>query len=253
MFNYRKKEHLVTQVLSWTVFLGCFSGFCYQGYKCIQQYLDGPQAIQISMKKQTQVEFPSITFCPLPYFGNSVAFNWTELSSCGIDSKDIWNIGKFIDTDLCNDTKELWTNVTPNLENLGIKNVVIGLFQAWNNYISLPIDEKIEMWKKVPGGWRGSCYTLTLPKNITEIGVMSLTIESEPNKTFTALFHPAGMLNQFNTKISPEFVDIMIQPGQGALHQLSYHQTVKLNFGNDTCSHEKHEFSTCLDEAIKKV
>ena len=73
-------------MFSLILFLGCTSFVIHRGYKCLQKYLEKPEAIDVAFKSsgsQTAF-FPSISFCSL--YNKPLKEN--ILKGCNLTSKD---------------------------------------------------------------------------------------------------------------------------------------------------------------------
>ena len=242
------KEFLIIQLTSWTVFLACFIGLSIMAYQCLEQYLKKPQTIDISIKLLTEVDFPSITFCPLHIWSptsDPLHYNWTRLNACGIKSL---GEGKFIDSDLCKNASDLWANSTPKLADLGIDFIWVDVDEQRPD---LNISEELYYWKRAPNALRGACYTLKIPKELTAKVVERIGIGLRPGKTLEIFLHPSGMLNYYKAKSSVEYTRHLIQPNQSSTLEVTYQQNIRLDFGTKACKqNNSYDFSDCLDEAM---
>ena len=237
----KHNETLINKVSTCVIFLGCFSGLCLQGYKCIQQYLDGPQGVEISTHEQSELDFPSFTICPRKNHG----YNDTKLGLCGLSQKKLFRDGKFVSpnsSSFCTEPEKLWKSY--DFADYDIKN--IGVRTTTDKKIHFG---KVFDWEKIPHRM-GSCYTLILPTNLTNDGINTLIFIFKNVSFEIELFiHPKGLFDLRASKMTIEYVEI--QPHEGARHMVTYQQRQVLDFGKKPCNNSEHyNYQKCMEETV---
>ena len=241
----KKNKNCVLKVVYWTLFIVCLVGFVIQGFDCFQKWMSCPQGIHLSTQHQTEVDFPTITFCP-EFFrtkvGNPTAYNWNFLDDCGVTDFE----KSFIGTK-CNDTKSIWQNATPSLEDFGFRKTVKVAFLDKTRQV---LSEKDQIWSRHASLGRGVCYSFTLPKQIAKKGVFMIFFGIEADRYFQYLIHPFGVLNSWDLMLSLEYSHGVLFPNKSYSVRLEYQQNQALDFGGKQC--EKTNPITCWNVSKKK-
>ena len=246
------KKSMVVKVLSVGLFTACLIGFLVQSYDCFSKFSSFPEAMEVKLKPQNEVDFPVISFCPLPMhlssnlWSNPLPMNKTKLDNCGIDfTKGEFN-GSSID---CRDPEILWSQVLPKFEDFGYIDGLAQTFLYENHKI--PTKD----WKRMPTGYCGACYSMALSRKIVEMGVSSLHFNIESDKNFNIFLHSEGLLNPWNPLRSLEYGKKLITRQKSYSIQVTYQQDIALKFESKKCL-QKDEYigySQCIQDNIEKV
>ena len=228
------------------------AGFLYKSYDCLRKFLSCPQGIQTSTQHQTKVDFPDLTFCPKFLYDSQFnvnqkvsPYNWSVIKECGIELT-----GKFHSVK-CPNVKELWLNLTPKLEDFGFEegSLIKYLDRSWEE---LNIN-KNTMFREI-SYFMGTCYTLKVPKNMTEKGVFLIYFKLKLDHFLHVFVHPPGLFNLMDPWRSPEFIVNNLQPNLGYNLLINYQQNHALDFDGKNCeSNKSYNFMKCVQEKVFQV
>ena len=83
-----RNERLLTRLISFTLFTGCFSFVVFRSYQCFSKFLAQPKSVDISFQFAGKLPFPSITLCPpIANPDYPKPYNITLLKHCGLLSE----------------------------------------------------------------------------------------------------------------------------------------------------------------------
>ena len=245
LFSLKKYKENLIKVSTWVLFLACFIGFFQQSHVCFKKYLQKPQAMEVINKYQKDIDFPSISLCPLPFKfyqgGKPSAYNWTTLNDCEIDFEN----GIFVGSKMgCNDSKILWESLTPQLDDFGYISGFI-TYQDFENALAKgKKDIQKSLWKKNPSYYNGACITLDLPKEMVENGIFSVNFYVDKDKKFEVYLHGKSLMNLVDPMRTVEHVRKLIHPDFDYIINVNYHQDQHLKNG---CSEdENYDRFECL-------
>ena len=127
---------------------------------------------------------------------------------------------------VCQDPEILWKS--HDLASFGIKKLYVRLMKN-DTKIKISKSENMPHWEKFASR-SGNCYTLTIPKNLTENGITLVMIKINSSFPTQIFIHSKGIFDQREHKLSLDYTEV--QPTEGARHMLTYQQSQVLNFGN---------------------
>ena len=250
-----KYEHLISKCIFATLLCFCLTGFAYKSYDCFVKFLSCPQGVEISTQHQTKVDFPSFTFCP-QFFGDSKVnlsqkvspYNWSLADECEIEFYSKFYSSK------CPKTKDLWKTLTPSLEDFGFESDY-GLVVKFSDRTTqkLSLNEGL-LLKRENSFNMGSCYTLTLPKNLTEKAIFYLFMKLKKGYLLSLFIHFGGLFNLLDPWQSPEFKVDILYPEYGYKLAYEYQQNNALDFDGKECQKNKsYNFMKCIEDKIFQV
>ena len=252
----KQNFRLITRIVQWIVFLLCLAGFSIQSYDCLKTYLECPIGVEISSVPQTEMDFPSITFCPKDVWHNPedpLPYDWTKLDTCGINNP--WMIFYF-GGHKCNN-REDWESVTPVFQDFGFQDwntLTIRTFHDKKDALQLNINETEILFEKHRSVVYGACYTLNLPKNITGKGIKTLQFGMDSMKSMLVFVHPQGLLNTFDPSQSIEVVGKPISKKVTFTFTVDYYQKIDINRHSTKCETDKsYDFTKCMENSVLKV
>lgn len=246
-------ESCIFKCIKWTIFVISLIGFVAQSYKCFEKYFSYPQAVEIALQPQTQVDFPSMTFCPnspIVKIRDPEPYNWTKLQKCGINytNMDTKFTGNSPD---CQNPKNLWENATPNLEDFGINYLQISyfdgektIFEGVKNY---------SFWSRLLLQEYGGYFTLTLPKIVRQKAISRMKFDIRKEKSFVMWLHSAGLASKSLTRTLDQTA-IKVEHQKSLVGLITYHQKQLLDISGEKCQNDpNYDYQQCQEEAIFKV
>ena len=170
-------------MFSLVLFLGCASFVTYRGYLCFQKYLEKPEAIDVAIKSsRSQVAFfPSISFCSYerPLKEKNI------LKGCNLTSEDYHNDNVWVGKGHanCTDPKVLSDQINFGLNDLKseISNFTVATYEESNLPTMYPNDSRF-YWTSRNLHESLTCHTMTLPKDVVELGIDTLVIFFKPEE-----------------------------------------------------------------------
>lgn len=244
----KRNENIIVKVVSWVLLCICVSGFIFQGVDCFRKWLSCPQGIHLSTKHQTEVDFPSISFCPIVYeirYGTPLAYDFDKMDECGLDFESIFNGSK-------PNCHNIWQDLTPKLKDFGLSNGYVKFLD--NTIQKLDSEENNSLWRKITSLYRGVCFTLSLSEKMKKKGIYFLHFDIHPDKHFEMLIHPKGIINPMDPLQSLEYSYDAIVPNKSYTHHIVYQQNRALDFGGKEChNNQSYDYLTCLEVNVYKV
>lgn len=251
----KRHEKTITKIITWTFLLSCLSGFIYQGIGCFIKYLECPEGIDISIKHQTEVDFPSITFVPVEYeaeTGNPLAYNFTKLSECDITLSYENDYISRNPSNHCHELKNLWENMTPKLEDFAVDQISIEFMD--NTIQKLGFEESKHLWREIRSFMRGVCYTLTLTEEMRKKGIYFLRFYVRHDRHFEMLIHPPGLFLPMDPLQTLDYGYREIQRDQSYTFKVVYRQSKALEFGESKCQTDKtYDFLSRIQDRVTQV
>ena len=237
-------------MISLILFLGCASFVSLRGYDCFQKYLEKPEAIDVAFKSSGSQAtfFPSISFCSL-----DKPLKENILKGCNLTSKDyrddnVW-VGKGHAN--CTDPKVLSDQINFGLNDLKleISNFTVATYEESNLPTIYPNDSRF-YWTSRNLHESLTCHTMTLPKDIVELGIDNLVIFFKSGTPLDILWHEDGLLYSDVPDSSPEI----------GFHGTGYfipirHETLDLlDYDGEECKDSNdYKLDKCRYEFIEKV
>ena len=246
-----KKSDIFSKVFTVSLFLICLSSICIQGFKCFEKYLEKPEAVNIQYEFIGNVTFPEITFCQLPKVaGLQKPHNLSILESCNItyedyEKKAIW-VGK--GSELCKNPKDLYEALLPKLADFGLIGVEIHLHKDRKVLKKSPQEFK---WKTRSNDYFGTCFTLDLPQNLTNLGIDTIAFKSEFERpAFLFFVHQKGaMLTDLAS--GSEFY---LWTDHTFLSHVDFEIVKLLDYAGKPCTTEKdYDYLACSELKIYQV
>ena len=244
----------ISKTIQWMIFIICLTGFVIQSHSCIKAYISCPQGVKIETVPQTEMDFPSITFCPKSYKHLNVqplAYNWSKLKNCGIHdlfSPLAWNY-----SEKCENPKEIWESAMPTgLEDFGFEGID-GKYINFEPFFINKTKSKL-FFKRRRVMVFGSCFTfdMSMKKNQKAIAYMKFLLQ--PGKTMLIYFHPKGMLNTIIPPASRHFDVKTIKENMSYKFTINYQQKIDINLSSKKCETSNlYDFSTCMENNVHKV
>ena len=125
--------NFVAKFCKFLIFCFCCSFVADRGYTCLEKFLQKPQSVEISYQFIGDLDFPSIAFCPQTGGKNLQPFNKKVLKSCNLTLKEYHTTGPWIGKNgLCNDPKKLYKDLIPSLDDFGLLEIKVQLFNKGN-------------------------------------------------------------------------------------------------------------------------
>ena len=253
MFCNFSLKKVIIRMFSLILFLGCAGFVTYRGYECFQKYLEKPEAIDVAFKSSASQNafFPLITFC-----------SWEKplkeniLKGCNLNSEDylkknIW-VGQGHAN--CTDPKVLRNQINYGLDDLKME---IGIFyistyekSQQDIYEIYPNDTKLQ-WTSIMDDFNSTCYTMTLPETMVELGIDVLRINFESTQPSLALYwHEDGL---FDTDMPDSCPGIIIK--ENGYYIPIGHETLELlEYDGEKCEKSKdYKLDKCRHELIERV
>jgi hypothetical protein len=248
-FSFFLFKTFITRMFSLVLFLGCASFVTYRGYECFQKYLAKPEAIDVAIKSsRSQVAFfPSISFCSFQPLKENI------LKGCNLTSKDyrdnnVW-VGKGHAN--CTDPKVLSDQINFGLSDLKleISNFTVATYEQSDLPTMFPNDSRL-YWTSRTLHESMTCHTMTLPKDIVELGIDMLLIFFKPWASLTILWHEDGLLYSDIPDSSPD-IDIN---GTGYYIPVRHETLDLLDYDGEICKDSNdYKLDKCRYEFIEKV
>ena len=242
-------KYWVVKITSFVIFSLCLFGVIFKVTKCWEKYSDNPEGVEISTKPQNTFEFPALTFCPVSSTLENgekqlqpAPYNWTWLNNCGI-SEDFREIGQFIgnSSEDCKDTSRLWDKATPKLEDFGIESVSVQV--KTGKWIEISLKEDANHWRRIVTSHLGPCYSLEIPRNITDKMIQWVWIQTLPSHTLYILFHSKGFIHPMNPWFTVESAYNILTDS----FEITYIGKQVLNFDGLPCNNSNsYDFTSCL-------
>ena len=251
----QKYERLSINLISWGLFLLCSVGLCGLSYECIKKYLEYPQGIELSYLPQHKIEFPAFNFCPVGLFdfpSNPQPLKEEVVKECGLKMEDMKShfIGK--DSKNCKDPKIFWERVSLSLEDLGIKSISIDYNDG--TIVNVSVTNENNAWTKMHSPSFGTCFTLSLPRDLTSKDILGIEMKLEIDKSLYFILFQDTTLNVLNPWITKEFIAALMTGNKSSGRIVSYDQVKTLDTKDTPCeSDSKYILSKCIMENLKKV
>ena len=252
----------IIRMFSLILFFGCTSFVIHRGYKCLQKYLEKPEAIDVAFKSsgsQTAF-FPSISFCS--WYNKPLKEN--ILKGCNLTSKDyleknIW-VGKGHSN--CTDPRVLRDQTIYGLDDLKmeIDKFEIGTYENSqlnrNTYTIYPNDSRLQ-WTRIiiPNIHSDSfgpktCHTMKLPEEIVELGISYFRFLFQSLPHLKIYWHQNGL---YGTDMPGNAARILIN-GNGSFAIIEHETLELLEYDGEKCEKSKdYKLNKCRNELIEKV
>lgn len=247
----------------------------YQGLRCIMKLNSNLQTMESTYYLTTKVDFPSLTFCPREDNGwkddEKIQFSpqpyksW-HVKDCGYSKvSDYTAEGHWIGIekngsqldDYCNDPKKFHLKIINDFKDLGIKSVTVSLYLTSEKleYSGKKISEKFQcnqtgdlvVSDSKRGPKSGNCFTFSLPEDLIEQGIESISFYGEDDTKLWLNLHKQGdfgsdlPLASFPMVLGPEKASYKIE------HEIFNH----LDYDKEDCnSNTDYSFDACREEFI---
>ena len=241
----------ITSFCKISMFIGCFAFVVHRGYTCLDKYLSRPISTTTRKHFSKNVPFPTVTFCPRPY--SSMNFEFME-NYCNLDrfdylEEDKW-LGQGLQT-ICEDPKEIFLNISSNLEDLSLHTIWVGYFEQ--NEIDRLDFEDLE-FKRIPYKVGGldfvsfpTCFSWSVPDQMIKNGIAILKFDFN----ILDLDVYVHQENSFMIDMPKIPEKIQVRSSATTVAFINHEITTQLDFDGLPCnSSEEANFDECFHSKI---
>ena len=238
------------KIISTILFLACLSGLIFKVQECIRKFVSNPQSVDISLVKQTMIEFPTLTFCPQMYMVHNEgfypeAYNFSSMKNCGLKFPEFesehWALPWI--GNCTKDYKNFWKSIENKWEDFKVNYIKI---QSSLDYLMLSKLTPTPFYSHL----HGVCYSWEVPRDVIEKGIQYIEISAGHKADFVIFFHSKGLLNN-NPRMSLEYAIINMISKSIITVNLNFKQLENLDYNGEKCEQNpNYDFNKCLNEEI---
>ena len=212
--------------------------------------MSNPQSVDISLVKQTMIEFPTLTFCPQMYMVRNEgfypeAYNFSSMKNCGLKFPEFesehWALPWI--GNCTKDYKNFWKSIENKWEDFKVNYIKI---QSSLDYLMLSKLTPTPFYSHL----HGVCYSWEVPRDVIEKGIQYIEISAGHKADFVIFFHSKGLLNN-NPRMSLEYAIINMISKSIITVNLNFKQLENLDYNGEKCEQNpNYDFNKCLNEEI---